>query len=507
MFEVTKTDLAARIGRIKTNHGTLETPAYVPVIHPVKQTIPAKKIRGMGFEAVITNAYIARNAYGDEAVRRGIHDIIGYDGAVMTDSGGYQVLEYGGVGVTPEQMREFETGIMTDFAIPLDRPTGFGLPEKTAKEYVAHTLKTARETLAASGAGNGQIWVGPIQGGEHTDLVRRSVRGLLDAGFGMLALGSPVEFMESYEYGLLAEMIAAAKGRMPHSVPLHLFGAGHPLTIPLAVALGCDTFDSASYILYARQGRYITEDGTRRLAEMSYLSCPCEVCSRHTPKELLALEETDRTNAVALHNLHAIKSEVDRVKEAVTEGRLWEYVIKKCRAHPRLYETVRVLVANAGRMQKTTPRFKERAAFLYSPEDQFRPEAAAYGEAVGAFRTKKRSLVIMPETGQKPAYLSPEYRRLQKGIADPDAVQVCTYSPFLGPIPIEISDLYPAAHHVAARAERQDPAAFPAFGNTWKKFFENNRFEEVSYDKGDAFLRYFVRRIPGKNITKKSLKF
>ena len=65
-------------------------------------------------------------------------------------------------------------------------------------------------------------------------------------------------------------MIIAAKKNIPTSIPLHLFGAGHPLTIPLAVALGCDTFDSASYMLYAKHDRVITEDGTRRLEELEY---------------------------------------------------------------------------------------------------------------------------------------------------------------------------------------------------------------------------------------------
>jgi len=504
LFEVTKTDLAARIGRIKTNHGTVETPAYVPVIHPVKQSIPARKIREMGFDVVITNAYISRNSYGDEAARRGIHKIIGYDGAVMTDSGGYQVLEYGDVDVSPVQMREFQTGIMSDFAIPLDRPTGFGLPKARAKKYVDHTLKVCRETLEAS-PDNGQIWMGPIQGGEHSELVRRSTRGLLDSGFRMLALGSPVEFMESYEYRLLAEMIIAAKRHVPHSVPLHLFGAGHPLTIPFAVALGCDTFDSASYMLYAKQDRYITEDRTRHLSEMTYFSCPCEVCAGYTPRELYASEEKERTNRVALHNLYAIRSEVGRVKEAITEGRLWEHVMKKCRAHPRLYEVIGVMTQNSGHLQKTTPKFKERAMFLYSAEDQFRPEVASYNESVRRYRTKKRSLVIMPETARKPAYLSPEYGRLKKAISDIGRRQVCQYNPFLGLVPLEISDLYPASHYVAVRTG-QDPREFPAFEETWMRFFENNRFEEITYDKDDEFLRYFVRKIPNR-ISKKSLRF
>ena len=134
LFEISKTDLAGRIGTLYTNHGKIETPAYVPVIHPVKQTIPSKKIKEIGFDLVITNAYITRNSYGDEAVEKGIHKIINFDGGVMTDSGGYQVLEYGDVDVLPPDMANFERGILTDFAIPLDKPTGYGMPIKKAEE-------------------------------------------------------------------------------------------------------------------------------------------------------------------------------------------------------------------------------------------------------------------------------------------------------------------------------------------------------------------------------------
>jgi len=167
---------------------------------------------------------LQKNNYGDEAVKKGIHKIIDFDGAVMTDSGGYQVLEYGDVKVLPSEMANFEKEILTDFAIPLDKPTGFGLPLKKAEAYVKHTLKVSKQTLDDS-EDNGQIWIGPIQGGEHFELVAKSTKRLVDIGFKMLALGSPVEFMESYEYRLLAQMIVAAKKQMPHSIPLHLFGA------------------------------------------------------------------------------------------------------------------------------------------------------------------------------------------------------------------------------------------------------------------------------------------
>ncbi|MFB5638221.1 MAG: tRNA guanosine(15) transglycosylase TgtA [Nitrosarchaeum sp.] len=502
MFEILKSDLGGRIGVIHTNHGKIETPAYVPVIHPVKQTIPSKKIKEMGFDLVITNAYITRNNYGSEAEKKGIHKIIDFDGAIMTDSGGYQVLEYGDVNVLPPEMADFETKILTDFAIPLDKPTGYGLPWKKAESYVNHTLKVSKKTLEDS-KDNGQIWIGPIQGGEHFDLVAKSTKSLVDIGFKMLALGSPVEFMESYEYKLLAQMIISAKKQMPYSIPLHLFGAGHPLTIPFAIALGCDTFDSASYMLYAKQERYITDDGTRNLSDISVFPCNCEICTKYTPAELRQLENTEKINEIAIHNLHAIKLEVDKVKQAIHEGRLWEYVLKKARAHPKLFEMISILTENSNYLAVSTPKFKEKAIFLYEKVDQYRPEIQSYHEIVRKFKSKKKTLIITKESNTKPAYLSHEYSSLKRKFKDDQSIQVCQYSPHLGLIPIEISDIFPAAHHETARLSFE-PKDFPTFENTWTKFFKNNQFSEVYFDKSDEFLKHFIKILP-KGIKRKSI--
>ncbi len=501
LFEISKTDLAGRIGTMYTNHGKIETPAFVPVIHPVKQTIPSKKIKEIGFDLVITNAYITRNSYGDKAIDEGIHQIIDFDKGIMTDSGGYQVLEYGDVEVSPPEMASFEKGIMTDFAIPLDKPTGYGMPIKKAEAYVKHTLKVSKQTLRDSEK-NGQIWVGPIQGGEHFELVKKSTKGLIEIGYQMLALGSPVEFMESYEYRLLAQMIVAAKKQMPHSIPLHLFGAGHPLTIPFAVALGCDTFDSASYMLYAKQLRYITDDGTRYLSDITVFPCNCEICSKHTPDEFRQLETTEKINQLAIHNLHAIKLEVDKVKQSIHEGRLWEYVIKKARAHPKLFEMIEVMTENYEFLGLSTPKFKEKAIFLYDKEDQYRPEVQSFHKIVREFKTKKTKVAVIKEFNTKPGYLSQQYIGLKKRIKDFESFQICQYNPQLGLIPIEISDIFPAAHHETSRMEFE-PKEFPTFEKTWKEFFSNNTFSEIHYDKKDEFLSYFVKSL-SKEIKKKT---
>jgi 7-cyano-7-deazaguanine tRNA-ribosyltransferase len=488
MFEIKKSDLAGRIGILHTNHGKVETPAYVPVIHPVKQKIPAKKLREMGFDLVITNAYITLKRYGDEAIKQGIHKIIDYDGAIMTDSGGYQVLEYGDIDVDYKKIAAFEKGIGTDIAIPLDRPTGLGLSKKKAIEYVQHTLRVSKETLDTRDD-NGQIWVGPIQGSEHSDLVKKSTRALIDSGFQMLALGSPVEFMESYEYKLLAKMIITAKKEIPDSIPLHLFGAGHPLTIPLAVSLGCDTFDSASYMLYAKHDRYIMEDGTAHLSEVAYFSCNCEVCTRLKPKEMLSLDKEDRTNKIALHNLYAIKAEVDRVKEAIHEGRLWEYTIRKARAHPKLFEAISIFTNNTSFFLETTPRYKENAVFLFSKEDQYRPEIFRFHSLVRKFKTKKKTLVIIPDGSIRPFYTSAEYNSLKKKFDSKlDDIQFCQYNQYLGIIPLELSDIYPAAHYVISDTDFNQNE-FPEFTKTWSIFLKNNKFKKI-YATNDEFLKF-----------------
>ncbi|MDE1830698.1 MAG: tRNA guanosine(15) transglycosylase TgtA, partial [Thaumarchaeota archaeon] len=442
---------------------------------------------------------ITLKQYGNEATKNGIHKIIDYDGAIMTDSGGYQVLEYGDIDTDYKKMAEFEKGIATDFAIPLDRPTGFGLPKKKAREYVNHTLKVSKETLETRND-NGQIWIGPIQGSEYSDLVKESTRSLVKYGFQMLALGSPVEFMESYEYKLLAKMIITAKKEMPNSIPLHLFGAGHPLTIPLAVALGCDTFDSASYMLYAKHDRYITEDGTIHLDEISYFSCTCEVCTRFKPKEVLSLPREDKINKLALHNLYSIKSEVDRVKQAIHEGRLWEYVLRKARAHPKLFETISVLASNTSFFAESTPRFKENAIFLFSKEDQYRPEVVKFHDMVRKFRTSKKNLVIVADGGMRPFYLSAEYSKLKKKFANIlDNTQFCQYNPFLGIIPLELSDIYPAAHYVMSNSQH-DHREFTEFANTLKLFLEQNKFKTI-HAANDDFLKYHTK------LMKKKIKF
>ncbi|MFQ5920673.1 MAG: tRNA guanosine(15) transglycosylase TgtA [Nitrososphaerales archaeon] len=497
-FEARQTDLAARIGRLSTGHGEIETPAFVPVVHPVRQAVSTDHLRRMGFDLLITNAYITRKRYGVEP--ESIHEIIKFDGSVMTDSGGYQVLRYGDVDVTARDMALFQARLGSDIAIPLDKPTGLKLSHEKAESYVNRTLEAAEETLSVVDSGGNSnsktIWVGPVQGGEHLDLVSHSAKRLDALGFEMFALGSPTEVMESYEFGLLARMIIAAKSSLPSGKPLHLFGAGHPLTIPLAVALGCDTFDSASYMLYAREDRYLLPSGTAKLQDLRYLPCACEVCTGHTARELADLGSEERFVELAKHNLHAIKREVDSVKQAIVDGRLWEHVMQKAMSHPKLLEANEVLKEASAYLEDGTPLYKERALLLFTPVDQYRPELARFRRIVLQHRQNPKAsrdtLLLLREPDEHPFYSSGIYSNIKQSLGN-KSIHLAYYSPFLGVVPEELSDLFPAAHHVSSRGKfRADE--FPTFLAALESYVSKNGFKRVIM-VADEFAKDSLQRI------------
>ncbi|HZD36018.1 MAG TPA: tRNA guanosine(15) transglycosylase TgtA [Nitrososphaeraceae archaeon] len=491
-FEVRYTDLAGRIGQLKTMHGVLETPAFLPVVHPVEQVIRPQFLSDLGFKAVITNAYITFKRHKEQVLRRGIHNLIDFDGIVMTDSGGYQVLEYGDIEIRPESMAKFQIDIKSDLPVMLDRPTGYGLDHGRAKDFVLETIRNARSTVNTVKDVlehgdeiaydemcdlKGQIWIGTIQGAEHLDLVKYSTMELVRIGFDFFALGSPVEVMEAYDFSLLAKMILTTKEIIPNK-PLHLFGAGHPLAISLAVALGCDSFDSASYLLYARDNRYITPYGTAKLDELTYLPCSCPVCSFHSVSEFRSMTYLARTIELAKHNLYILKLEINMLKQAIMDGRLWEYLVQKARSHPKLMDAL-AYIKNHPLIESGTRRFKNKAAFFYDSIDRCRPEAKQYREMVARFKSSKSRVLFFPDQDTKPFYTSNQYAHLVK---EYEGFQICTYNAFLGIIPVELCDIYPASHNLTSETNLDDEGIEFYYHETikyLKSFLKLNHFEEI----------------------------
>jgi len=222
-FEIRDRDLLARIGKLETKGGVIETPLLLPVINPNVQLITPRTIKEeFGCRALITNAYIVKKRFEDEAVEKGIHGFLDFDGVVMTDSGAYQILVYGDVEVTSEEIVRYQEDIDADIATILDIPTGWTNSKQQAQRTVNETLKRAKE-LAKIKTRDDIAWVGPVQGGQHLDLVARSARRIGKLPFQIHALGSPTLVMEQYLFDVLVDMILTAKKNLPLERPLHLF--------------------------------------------------------------------------------------------------------------------------------------------------------------------------------------------------------------------------------------------------------------------------------------------
>src|SRR5208282_5515048 len=268
-----------------------------------------------------------------------------------------------------------------------------------AKWTVDETLRRAKEAQQTI-TRRDILWVGPVQGGVHTDLVAYSAREMAKLDFEIHALGSPTTVMQQYQYEKLVEMIMAAKLNLPADRPLHLFGAGHPMMFALAIALGCDIFDSASYAIFARNGRYLTAHGTAKIADLEYFPCNCPSCHGRKPAEIKRLLLLERERFLAAHNLHVCLSELQTVKQALVEGRLWELVESRAHNHPALQRAFRNMLKYAEAIEHETPVRKFKGPFIISHDSLSRPEI---------LRHQKRLIVnYTPPSKVKTAILFPE---------------------------------------------------------------------------------------------------
>ncbi len=457
-FEVKFEDLAGRIGRLKLRRGSLETPALLPVVNPRTLEFPPGRLWEIGFKGLTSNAYILWKTYGGKAVEMGVHSLLGFKGVILTDSGAYQILRYGEVEVDPLEIARYQCEIGSDMAVILDVPTGWDASRRKAEETVEETVRRGKETLQHVGelyGGKQPLWVGPVQGGCHLDLVASAARRMAELPFDVYALGSPTGVMESYRFDLLVEMVVAAKSGLPCEKPFHLFGAGHPAMFALAVALGCDLFDSAAYAIYARDGRYITEYGTVRIERLRFISCSCPACRKISPEDLKDLPREEKTFFLMEHNLYACFSEVEKVKQSLAEGRLWEHLEVRARGHPALLQALKTLAKHWKYLEKHTPRWKSRGLLIFDELSLGRPEVQRVRETlVEASKCGKKILLLLPEPEVKPYTQDEKYGRVVELLADlklSEDVEVCFYNPVFGLTPASICEVYPFSQFEAAK--------------------------------------------------------
>jgi len=482
-FEIKNRAAAGRICRLTTSHGTVITPNLMPVINPNKMLITPKEMKKLfGTEIIITNSYIIKKdeKLRKKALEQGVHGIIDFDGPVMTDSGTFQSYVYGDLKLDPIEIVEFQRDIGSDIGTILDV---FGTPDQTkskAEQGMKETLKRAKLSIKAKGD---MALACTVQGSVYPELRQKCANELskLDADF--FPIGGVVPLMENQRYSDVVRSILSSKKGLDPSKPVHLFGAGHPLIFPLAVALGCDLFDSSAYVKYANDNRMIFSWGTEKLEDLSELPCSCPICSKYTISEIKKLDKKDRILEIAKHNLYISFTEIRKIRNAIVNGKLWELVERRANSNPYLLEALRELriMENRDFLEQFEPISSEKALFYTGEQTIHRPIVhRCHKRLFNRYEPNGNTTIVFPEGG-KPysAYYSKQIKNIFKKNC---SVNVLIDS-HLGPIPLELDEMYPYAQSVFP--ERTDEVTVKTVTKIFKEFTKE---KDIILWKGDKTL-------------------
>ncbi len=405
MFEIKARDLLARVGKFSTKHGTITTPAVLPVINPNKVTVPIEEIKGMGGQAIITNSYIIWKSFPEEAVSKGVHNLLDFHGPIMTDSGAYQFMEYGNISVSNQDIIDFQHDIGVDIGVILDHPTA-SRDLEDVKTAVAETIQAAEEAVLPEGV----LWAGPVQGTGFPELQKKCAKAMAGYNFAVHPVGSIVPRMIEYDFRTVVQSVVNVRKNTPPDRLIHAFGAGHPMFFALLAAAGADLFDSAAYALYARDGRYLTEHGTFEVSKLTELPCSCPVCSASAPKDL-----SEDKGLLARHNLHATFKEIRTVRQAIRDNSLFELIEERVRAHPKLVPAFSELLKEKKYLD-SVDWFPKRRVLELSEFTKLRPDIR---------RARKHARVVQKELASRTMDI-----------------------PLYGKVPFEVLDCYPFSQTV-----------------------------------------------------------
>lgn len=350
-FELLATDGAARRARVALAHGVVETPAFMPVgtYGTVKAMSPAE-LTEVGAQIVLGNTFHLWLRPGLEviAAHQGLHRFMGWDGPILTDSGGFQVFSLGALrkiteeGVkfaspingdrlllTPEESMRIQRVLNADIVMIFDECTPYPASHGAAADSMRLSLRWARRSRDAHGD-NPNALFGIVQGGMYEDLREESLAGLEAIGFdgyaiGGLSVGEPKEDM--------ARVLAHLAPRLPPERPRYLMGVGTPEDIVAAVARGIDLFDCVLPTRNARNGWLFTRFGDIKIRNAKYRddtrpldeTCGCPTCrhfSRAYLHHLQRVKEILGARLNTLHNLYFYHGLMAGLREAIAEGRL-----------------------------------------------------------------------------------------------------------------------------------------------------------------------------------------
>ena len=402
MFEISKRDGLARLGKIKTNHGALDTPTLLPVVNPKILTLSMAELKECGAQGLITNSYIIykNSELKKVAEKKGVHGLLNWDGPIMTDSGTFQSHVYGEIDMQPDEILNFQKEIGVDIGTVLDV---FCEPE-TRFEDAKKELEETQRRIEESDKNKGSIFLAaPIQGGRHLDLRLKAAEMASQTNAEVFPIGGVVPLMEKNNFEKLAEVIIAAKKGLDISRPVHLFGCGHPMLFALASFLGCDLFDSSSYAKFASRDSLMFTWGTRNLEELEEFPSEFSAAPDITVNQLKAMEKKQRQKIIAKHNLIVSFTEIRRVKQAIHDGLLWELVENRLRTSPALMKIFSILKREMDWISEFEPAYRYKTPIKTGNESDDRP---IFSKLSNSFKSGD---MLHPYFGKVPNYLSETY--------------------------------------------------------------------------------------------------
>ncbi|OCT14959.1 tRNA guanosine(34) transglycosylase Tgt [Paenibacillus pectinilyticus] len=345
----------ARLGRVHTPHGVIETPAFMPVgTQATVKTMSPEELKTMDAQIILSNTYHLFIRPGHEIVKEagGLHKFMNWDRPILTDSGGFQVFSLSNMrkiteeGVqfkshlngdklflSPEKAMEIQNALGSDIMMAFDECPPFPAEYEYVKKSLERTTRWAERCLQSHARPQDQGLFAIIQGGMHEDLRRLSAEQLTSMDFpgyaiGGLSVGEPKH--------LMYEVLDYTTPLMPANKPRYLMGVGSPDALIEGAIRGIDMFDCVLPTRIARNGTCMTSSGRLVIRNAKYMKdfgplddkCSCYTCknySRAYIRHLIKADETFGIRLTTIHNLHFLLQLMREVREAIKEDRLLDF--------------------------------------------------------------------------------------------------------------------------------------------------------------------------------------
>jgi queuine tRNA-ribosyltransferase len=348
MFELLKQDkhTRARLGRLTTAHGRIQTPCFMPVgTHATVKGVFQQDLEGLGAEVILSNAYHLFLRPGMDVIEQagGLHGFMGWQRPILTDSGGYQIfslarlrkLDDRGVDfqshvdgkrhfLGPEDVVRIQEGLGSDIIMPLDECAHYPCTKDHARIAAERTVNWARRAQKARSKNNQQLF-GIIQGASFSDLRQQCAKELIEMDFPGYAIGGVSVGEPSV---LIYNTIQTVTALLPDNKPRYVMGVGFAPDILEAVERGADMFDCVIPTRYGRNGTAFTSRGKIPIGNAPYTRdfgplddrCGCRVCKNYTRaylRHLFNAEEMLGLMLLSYHNIYFFLDLMQRIREAI----------------------------------------------------------------------------------------------------------------------------------------------------------------------------------------------